>query len=55
VVTRRTGGPFSCVLLGADSHALLLREAAQLAARDAVGIDGELIVPRADIAYIQRP
>jgi small nuclear ribonucleoprotein (snRNP)-like protein len=55
VVTLKTGETFSGVLVGADSPALLLREAAQLAARDAVGIDGELIVPRADIAYIQRP
>ena len=55
VVTLKTGETFRGVLVAADAHALLFREAAQLAERDAVGIDGELIVPRVDIAYLQRP
>ena len=55
VVTLKTGETFRGVLVAADSHALLLREAMQLAQHDAVSIDGELIVPRVDVAYLQRP
>lgn len=55
VATLKTGETFKGVLVAADAHALVLREAHQLAERGSVPVDGELLLPRADIRYLQRP
>jgi small nuclear ribonucleoprotein (snRNP)-like protein len=57
VVTLKDGSAFSGVLYQADSEAWLLREA-QLDAgpkREPVGVDGELLILRPDVAYLQIP
>lgn len=58
IVTLKDQSAFSGVLFEVDSEALLLREAAQLDAgpkREPVGVDGELLILRADLAYLQIP
>lgn len=58
IVTTKTSGAFAGVLYSEDGKALVLRDAAAVAAADDrtdIPIDGELIVLLADVAYIQRP
>lgn len=58
VVTLKSGGAFQGVLLSADRHAWLLRNAVALAAGDGgvnVVVDGEVLILVADIAYAQKP
>lgn len=58
IVNLKDNSAFSGVLYEADSEAVILREAAQLDAgpkREPVGVDGELLVLRADILFIQLP
>lgn len=59
IVTLKTGEGFGGVLFSADSEAIVLRDVQFL---DAAGtdrthspVDGELLVLRPDIAYIQIP
>jgi small nuclear ribonucleoprotein (snRNP)-like protein len=59
IVTLKTGEAFGGVLFSADSEALVLREAVLLEAsgtdRAPQSVDGELLVLRADLAYLQFP
>lgn len=59
IVTLKTGEGFGGVLFSADSEAIVVREATLLDAgatdRAAQPVDGELLVLRSDIAYLQFP
>lgn len=58
IVTSKSGEAFAGVLFEADGRAWVLREASALGvARDRgnVGVDGELLLLVADIAYVQFP
>lgn len=58
IVTTKTGGSFAGVLYSEDGKALVLRDAAAIAAgedRTDVPIDGELIVLLAEVQFVQRP
>lgn len=56
VVTLKSGSAFKGVLYEADSEALVLREAEQINdSRGPVPVDGELVVLRADLDYLQVP
>jgi small nuclear ribonucleoprotein (snRNP)-like protein len=59
IVTLKSGEAFGGVLFSADSEALVLREAVLLEVngtdRAAQPVDGELLVLRADVAYLQFP
>lgn len=58
IVTLKDGAAFSGVLYASDSEAVVLRDSAQLDAgpkREPVGVDGELLILRPDIAYLQIP
>lgn len=58
IVTTKTGESFAGILYSADDKALVLRQAAAVAAgedRTDLPLDGELIVLLADVAFIQRP
>lgn len=58
VVTTKTGESFAGILYSTDRHALVLRQAAAVAAgenRTDLPLDGELIILLPDVAFIQRP
>lgn len=57
VVTLKSGEAFGGVLYGADSRSFVLRDAKALTDASArpVPVDGELILPRDQIDYFQRP
>lgn len=59
IVTLKTGEGFGGVLFSADSEAIVVRDAVLLDAtstdRTAQPVDGELLVLRADISYLQFP
>lgn len=57
IVTLKTGETFRGVLWQHDSEALVLRNTESLRGNEAAGVavDGELILQRADVAFIQRP
>lgn len=58
IVTLKTGDAFSGVLYDADSEALILREAEALGAgekRTNLVVDGEVLILRHDVAYVQLP
>jgi len=58
IVTLKTGDSFSGVLFDADSEAIILREAEALGAgekRTNLVVDGEVLILREDLAYIQLP
>ncbi len=58
IVTLKTGDSFSGVLFDADSEAIILREAEALGAgekRTNLAVDGEVLILREDLAYIQLP
>jgi hypothetical protein len=56
MVTRSAGEAFLGVLADMDDRMLLLREAQAVGADgQRRSVDGELLIPRADVAYIQRP
>ncbi len=58
VLTLKSGEAFSGVLFDADRESVILREAEALGAgaRGAnVGVDGEVLVLRADVSYMQLP
>lgn len=54
-VTTTSGATFSGVLLEADERSLLLTQAAQVSPDGTrIPADGQIVVPRADVAYIQQ-
>jgi small nuclear ribonucleoprotein (snRNP)-like protein len=58
IVTLKTGDAFQGLLFEADRQALVLREAVGVGAGPAgahVGVDGELLILLADVAYLQIP
>jgi hypothetical protein len=56
IVTQLDGQAFAGVIADLDDGWLLLREAEQLGPQGSrVAVDGELLIPRERIAYIQRP
>lgn len=57
VVTMRSGEAFRGVLFAADGRSFILRDAKALTDASArpVPVDGELILPRDQIDYFQRP
>jgi small nuclear ribonucleoprotein (snRNP)-like protein len=57
VVTLKDGTTFRGVLWESDKEALVLRDAEALLdpTQAPVGVDGELIILRVDVNYIQRP
>lgn len=58
IVTLKTGDSFSGVLYDADSEAIVLREAEALGAgekRTNLVVDGEVLILRPDVAYVQLP
>lgn len=55
VVTLKTGETVGGVLVDADRWSFVLRQASMLGGDGAVPVDGELIVSRADVAYVQKP
>ena len=58
VVTLKTGPSFSGVLYAADDRAVILRDTQALGAAhngDHLVVDGELVLFRSDIEYVQRP
>lgn len=56
VVTLADGAAFGGLIADLDDGWLLLREAEQVGVQGSrVGVDGELLLPRARIAFIQRP
>lgn len=57
LVTCKSGVSFAGVLFEADDRSLLLRDAVMLAVpeRGEVRVDGEVLVLREDVAYLQIP
>ena len=58
IVTLKSGEAFGGVLFAADDQSVVLREAAALGAGDRganVVVDGEVLILRGDISYIQLP
>lgn len=58
VVTLKTGESFSGVLFATDREALVLRSADALGIgenRSNVAVDGEVLILRSDVAYVQLP
>lgn len=55
VVTLKSGETVGGVLVDADRWSFVLRQAQMLGGEAGVPVDGELIVARADVAYIQKP
>lgn len=58
LVTLKTGEAFSGVLFAVDREAIVLREAVAVAygARsENIAVDGEALILRSDIAYLQLP
>lgn len=58
VVTLKSGSAFAGVLFAADDRVVLLRDTQALGAApsgDHVAVDGELILFRSDIDFLQRP
>lgn len=56
VVTQTDGQTFAGLIADLDDRWLLLREVAQMGPQgSSVAVDGELLLPRDRIAYVQRP
>lgn len=56
IVTQKGGAAFAGVITDLDDGWLLLREAESLGPQGSrVGVDGELLLPRDCIDFIQRP
>jgi hypothetical protein len=55
VVTMRSKEAFEGLLLDADDKTVQLTDAYALTGRDRVSIDGDLYLPRTEVAYMQRP
>ena len=55
VVTMRSQETFEGLLLEADEKTIRLTDAYALTGRDRVSVDGDLYLPRPEVAYMQRP
>ena len=59
IVTMVDGQAFDGVVMEADDHSVVLRDAKALVTEGAqvkqVPADGEVVLPRARVAYMQRP
>lgn len=55
VMTLKSGEAFNGLLCEIDMKTVVLRDAKVLNGTNPVPVDGELIVARADINYLQRP
>jgi small nuclear ribonucleoprotein (snRNP)-like protein len=55
VVTLKSGSAFRGVLAASDRHAIVLHSAEALDKTASTPVDGEIIVPWADVKYMQRP
>lgn len=57
IVTLRSGRGFRGVLFDADPDLLVLRnaEVVEPGASSPVGVDGEVLIPRCEIEFVQRP
>ena len=55
VVTLHSGESFDGLLLDADEKTIRLGNAGALDGRNRAVVDGELFLPRAQVAYMQRP
>lgn len=56
VVTQTDGDSFVGLIADWDTGWLLLRECEQLGPQGSrIGVDGELLLPRSRVAYLQRP
>lgn len=53
IVTLTNGEAFGGLLVDMDAHTINLRESFSLPGKTEV--DGELLIPRADVSYIQKP
>ena len=54
IVTLKSGAAFKGVLAGDDARALVLSGAETLEDAKPIPVDGEVIVPWADVKYLQR-
>lgn len=55
LVTLKTGDAFDGLLIDVDGRTVVLRDARQVTGDGSVPVDGELLLMREDIAYLQRP
>lgn len=56
VVSMKSGDGFAGLLIDHDARTLKLREAMGISkAGERAPVDGELLIPRAEVAYVQRP
>lgn len=57
VIELRSGDTFKGLLVKVDARSLLLRDVVAIVSAEAstVPVDGELVVPRADVKWLQRP
>ena len=55
IVTMTDGSTFDGLLLEVDDNTLLLVDAFALDGQTRVSVDGDLYLPRFDVAYMQRP
>lgn len=55
LVTLKTGETIGGVLVDADRSSFVFAQASMVGGDEAVPVDGELIVARSDVAYIQKP
>lgn len=55
VLTLRSGETFDGLLVDADEKTFRLVNAWAVDGKNRVSVDGELFVPRAEVAYLQRP
>jgi hypothetical protein len=55
VVTLRSGESFDGLLLDADDKTLHMVDAHALEANTRLKVDGDLYLPRLEVAYMQRP
>lgn len=55
VVTLKSGDAFEGLVLDADSRMIVLGDAQTFTADGPAGVDGQLFIERADVAYFQLP
>lgn len=56
VVTTKTGEAFEGLLVGSDDRSVVLRQAVALGDDGArLPVDGELLIPRSELSYMQDP
>lgn len=55
VITLKGGETFDGLLVDADEKTLRLVNVAAVGKTSRVSLDGELFIPRSDVAYLQKP